>query len=139
MQKSTAELWVKIIAILGYIGAAFGVLLGILVMIGGGMIGTLLPMMGLEGLIGGALVGGLMIFAGIVAIGLGVFEFFVARGLWKHKNWARIVTVVFAGIGVVMNLVSIIGSPVGAIFGLIINGGIFYLLALNKDIVRLFK
>lgn len=138
MDKKTAELLVKIIAILGYIGAALSVIAGIMMFFGGTFFAAYLPGMG-EGLFSGAFVGAMLIVTAIIGIVWGIFAFILSLNLWKHKNWARVVLGVFAALGAIGSLFSIVTSPASAIFGLVIQGGIFYLLMLNKDVKKLFK
>lgn len=136
MKKSTAINWVKVIAILGWISAAVYFIVGLFALFGGTFLATLIQAFG-EGVFAG-LVGAAVIVFGIVFLALGVFIFFVARGLWKHENWARIVMIVISIlIGIISGLASIT-SGVGVV-GLIINGGIFYLLTFQKEVVALFK
>ena len=136
MKKSTAELWVKIIAILGYITAALSVIGGIFLFFGGTFLSAVMPFFG-EDIIGSALVGTLMVVLAIVAIIFGVVTFIIALNLWKFKNWARIVEIIFAAIGILSSLPSLFTGK--GIIGLVINAGIFYLLAINKDVRKLFK
>ena len=137
MDKSTAELWVKIIAILGFIGAAFGVIGGLVMLFGGSAITSLIPSLdeSLAAIGGAAVLTVILVISGILTIALSVFGFIVSLNLLKHKNWARIVEIIFAALGILSGLTSL---PAGIIY-LLIDGGILYLLAFNKDIVKLFK
>ncbi len=137
MDKSTAELWVKIIAIMGFIGAALGLIGGLMMLFGGTFITSLMPTFdqSLESIGGAAVLTAVFVISGILAIALSIFAFIVALNLWKHKNWARIVEIVFAVLGIVSGITTF---PWG-IVNLIINGGILYLLAFNKNVIKLFK
>ena len=53
---------------------------------------------------------------GVIFIVLGVVEFFVARGLWKGQNWARVITIIFSIFGLIFGLISLVG---GGLFGII--------------------
>ena len=45
------------------------------------------------------------IWSGIIFfIGPSIFSFFIARGLWKAQNWARIATLVFAAYIVLLSV-----------------------------------
>jgi hypothetical protein len=70
----------------------------------------------------------LMVIAGIVGI-------CVSKALWAHKNWARIVVVIFSALGILSSLMRL---PSG-IIGIVIYGVIIYFLAFDKSIVHLFK
>ena len=125
MDKDTAKLIVKILAILSWIGAAFGVIGGIVMMFGGSLIGALgLIPSGFLGLFAGAVI----VILGVILIALGILAFFIGRGLWKFKNWARITLIVLEVLG-------LFNWPTGTIFGVIV----IYLLAFNKSITALFK
>ncbi|MCX6741690.1 MAG: hypothetical protein NTX24_00750 [Candidatus Pacearchaeota archaeon] len=135
MSKSSAETWVKVIAILGYISAVALAIVGILMLVGKSILGSI-PQF--STMLGGS-IGAIFVVAAIITIVIGIFEFIVALNLAKHHNWARIVMIVLAAIGFIGSLASIVSSPVMAIIDLVINGGIFYLLAIDKDIAALFK
>jgi hypothetical protein len=89
---------VMVIAILDFLGAAFAVLLGILAFVGMGLLGAILSHSSGRPIPAGVMAGvgvvlgiGFLIGAAISA-GLG-------WGMWNLKEWARIVQMVFAGIG----------------------------------------
>ena len=128
MEKSQANLVVKIIAILGYIAAVLGFIGGLIALFSGSFLGAIFPNMG-------RLVGAMVIVGGVIAIILGVFGFIVAMNLWKFRNWARIVVIVFSALGFIQGLLSL---PLGLIW-IIIHGLIIYFLAFNKDVMALFK
>jgi len=95
---------VKIISVLYYIGAVFGVIFGILFLVGAGAMSSIItsqiPMLAFFG-------SGLIILGGLLLIGMGVLYFFIARGLQRTQSWARIIVIIFACIGVLMGLISI--------------------------------
>lgn len=123
---------VKIISVLGYIGAVLVLLLGIGMIAGAGFIASFL-----EGL---AILGaGLFVGLGIVLIALAVLGFFMARGLWKGQNWARILTIIFSGIGFLQALIALIQGNFGSIVTLVIDGIIAYYLWFNADVKKAFS
>jgi hypothetical protein len=100
---------VTILAILVLIGAAFCVLGGIGMMLGGGMMATILSQQQAQGSAAGAgVLAGLGAVGGIVMLVIAVLYLLVGIGLWKLKNWARLVTVVLTAIGVVFQLFSLV-------------------------------
>ena len=131
MDKHDAEVVVKIISILGYIGAGLGIIAGIAMLFGG----TFLASYFMGRTDRTAFVGALAIVAAVVIIILGIFAIFVSRALWNHKNWARIVVIIFAALGAVSSLLAL---PSG-IIGLLIDGAILYFLGFEKTVVSLFK
>ena len=102
-------LGVKIISILYYIGAVLLIIFGILFLVGSGQIASKaseLPLLG-------AISSSLFVIAGIAMIVIGILIFLLARGLWKLRPWARIVTIVLMCLAILSAIVSLIqGSPV---------------------------
>jgi hypothetical protein len=137
MEQHTAEVWVKVISIVGIVCASIGVLVGLGLTLGGSFLSSfmslLIPSFGTGAGIG-ALIGSLVVVFGIFILIIAAFEIYLYVSLMKYKNWARIVVLVFTGLGVLGALFSL---PSG-IVGLILSGGIFYLLAFQKEIVALF-
>jgi len=126
MEQQTAQTVVKVFAILAWIGAAFSILGGIGMLLGGGLMGSMMLGGGEEAAMAG-LLGALGFAGGIALIGMGVLYIFVGRGLWQHQNWARIVTIIFAAIG-------LLGFPIGTIIGAIQ----IWLFAFQKEVKALF-
>ena len=124
---------ITILAILGYIGAVLSLIAGLLMIFGAGAIATslatLVPSMTLLTSLGATF----FIIIGIVFIGLAVLDYFIARGLWKGQNWARILTIIFMAIGFISSIwpVNIVGIIISALI-------IWYLLA-YKPAVKYFK
>ncbi len=116
---------VKIISILYYIGAVTSVIVGILLMVGGGMLGNYLENYG-------ALFSGLAIVGGILMVVFGVVGFFIGRGLWKAKQWARIVVIILSALGVISAIVSLAQGATSSIVSLLIS-------AQSADICGLLK
>lgn len=109
---------VKIISVLYYIGSFMFVLSSILFFVGAGFIGSITEGVSIFGTFGP----GLFIVGGIILIGLGILYFFIGRGLWKGKNWARIVAIIFSIFGILIVIVSMIqGNVLSNIVGLAIQ------------------
>ena len=101
---------VTILAILNFIGAAFCLLGGIGMILGGGFIATMLSQQG-QGSAGAAgILAGLGAAAGVFIIIIGGVSAFVGFGLWKLKNWARIVSIILIGINAAFQLLGILGT-----------------------------
>jgi len=129
MEKGTAEVIVKIYAILAWLGALFCVIGGLVIIVGGGILGSLDAAFG-TGVMGG-IFGALGVVLGIFMLALAVLEVFVGIGLWKHQNWARIVTLVFSALGV-LSILSL------DIIGFVIGGLGVWLFGFEKTVVGLF-
>ena len=110
---------VKIISILYYIGAVFAAISGILFIIGASFISSLLNSIPLLSALGSSL----FIVVGIVFILLGILQFFIARGLWKGRNWARVLVIIFSVIAILLGIYVIIqGSIMNGIINLVFSG-----------------
>ncbi len=110
MQRPTG---VTVIAVLDFIGAAFGALFAIGAFVGGTFIGAIISQAASQSGRGGM---GAGIGAAIGAV-IGVFFLIMAAlsallgwGMWSLKEWARIVQIVFAAIGACLQLLGIMGS-----------------------------
>ena len=130
MANGEVPVGVKVIAVLYYIGAVLGLIFGILFIAGSGSISSIETQ--IPGL--SALGASLFIVAGIILIALGVLGFFIGRGLWKARHWARIVAIIFACLGTVLGILGVIqGAIAQNIIGLIISVIIAgYLIFSNK-------
>jgi hypothetical protein len=101
---------VTILAILNFIGAAFCLLGGIGMILGGGFIATMLSQQG-QGSAGAAgVLAGLGAAAGVFIIIIGGVSALVGFGLWKLKGWARIVSIVLFAISGAFQLLGILAS-----------------------------
>jgi hypothetical protein len=83
----------------------------------------------------------IMIMSGIIFVGSAVFFFFIGRGLWKGKNWARMTVIVFSVLGVVGGLGKVIDGNIGGAVGLI-SAGVFAIIGgylfFNKNVKQVF-
>ena len=98
---------VTILAILNFIGAAFCLLGGIVMILGGGFIATMMSQQsaGVSGILAG-----LGAAAGVFIIICGGLAAAVGFGLWKLKGWARVVSIVLYGISAALQLLGLLGS-----------------------------
>ncbi len=126
---------IKIISVLYYIGAAFGVIFGLLFFVGAGAIGIVANQIPLLSALGS----GLFIVGGIVMIGLGVLSFFIGKDLRKTKPWARVVVIIFSALGALSAVASMIqGNISGNILNLAIQLGIGGYLLFNNNVKQAF-
>ncbi len=128
---------VKAISIVYYVFAALLVLSAIGLFVGSGIITSILDSIPILSIMG-ALGSGLLIFAGVTCLIFGVLEFFIGRGLWTAKNWARVLVIIFSCIGVLIGITSIT-SGFFAIVGLAISGLIGGYLIFSKKVKAAFK
>ncbi len=125
---------VKVISVLYYIGAGLLFLLGLAAIFGAGAFVTMLSQLGPLAALGT----GMFIVMGIIMIGLAVLSFFIARGLWNGRSWARIVAIILAALSIINGVYSIaqgMGGWVGLVIQLIIGGYLLF----NKDVKEAFQ
>ena len=87
---------VTVIAVLCFIAAAFSLLGGILFMLGGGFMATVLSQSGQANAAGAGILGAMGAAVGVVILFFGVVYAIVGWGLLQLKGWARIVTIVLS-------------------------------------------
>jgi len=117
-------LGVTLLAILHVLQAILALIIGlVLVALGTYLIPFLVRMPrfarhpGLLGVIGG------------IAIGMALLYLLLSYGLWTGKSWAWTISLILAGLGIIMSLVGLIArGAVGAIIALILNAVIIYYL-----------
>jgi hypothetical protein len=95
---------VTILGVLAIIGGAGSIALGLLFMLGSDFIAHRLVGLPMVFFAGIATVGGLFFLT------LGVFELVIGIGLLNLANWARILTMVFAAIGLVAAALGALGA-----------------------------
>jgi uncharacterized membrane protein (DUF2068 family) len=82
---------------------------------------------------------GMLIFLAIILLALAVLSFFVARGLWKAKSWARITAIILSILGVIFAIIGMVGGEIGSnILGLILNGLIGAYLLFSEEVKKAF-
>ena len=131
----TIPLGVKIIAVFYYLVSIFEIFGGIMLFIGAGFLAggltSSLPIVGFFGSLATSLVAALV-------LALGLLSFFIGRGLWQGKHWARIVAIVFAALGVLSALSSIFRGD-GGTFSLIIQAVILGYLWFSQSVKSAFQ
>jgi uncharacterized membrane protein (DUF2068 family) len=118
---------VAILAVLDFVGAGLMALCGLALIIGISVAAhaTWLSAMGVAG--------------GIVCILVAVVPALVGRGLWRLKNWARALTIVFAALGIVVALFGFVSPQLRlvALLPLLVNGIVAAYL-MRDDVKRAF-
>ncbi len=115
---------VTILAILNFLGAGLYALLAVLFFLigaGGAASGMMSEMGGgaaafLLGL--GAAVGVILLIFAAIGLAIGI-------GLWKLRNWARIVTIVLVGLSLLLGVIGLLGSLISFELGSLIFQAIF--------------
>ncbi len=98
---------VTILAILGFIGAGLLVLAALGMFLGGAILANMAtrPGMAMIGGVGGAIVA-------VVFLCIAALYFFVALGFLKLQNWARVLTIVLCGLGILFNGLGVLNALV---------------------------
>lgn len=102
---------VTVIAILCFLGAAFCILGGLGLILGGGFIATMIHQQGGQG--SGPAAGMLAGLGAVMGFGFLVgaaIDIVLGIGLWKLKGWARITTIVLTGIGAAFQVLGLLMS-----------------------------
>ena len=82
----------------------------------------------------------ILMIAGIAIIILSILYFFMARGLRKSQNWARIIAIILSFIGIVTAIFQLINkSWISGSINLIFNAIIAFYLMLNKNVKDFFS
>jgi hypothetical protein len=102
---------VTIIAVLQFIGAAVLVLVGIASALGMSVLGTMLGMKHAVGGSGAAMLASAGVLVAIIMFVFASLSGLLGYGMWNLRDWARIVTMVLAGVGA-------IGAALGFFFAL---------------------
>lgn len=91
---------VSVLAILDFIGAGFLVLAAIGSFFGMGILGAILRSNREIGSMGTAAMAGIGIVFAVILFAFAALSGVVGYGMWNLKNWARIITIVFAVLGI---------------------------------------
>ncbi len=136
--KKGIPVGVKIISVLYFILAFFVILVGLFFIISKSFINEIyrespeLAELGTGG----------FIILGVILVLLGALFIFLGLKLWKRKNWARIVTVVFSILMIIIYLIDILfasSNLIVNIFWIIVYGIITGYLLFSKDARNSFK
>ena len=104
---------VTVLAVLQFIGAACFVIGALLLMVGSTFVAAMVGRVGAGGHGGtamagmGALIG---VVGGIFCLGFAALHGVVGWGMWNLKNWARMVTLVLAAIGALLQVMGMMGT-----------------------------
>lgn len=88
---------------------------------------------------GGSILGILLLLFGIIIVGVGILDFFIAKGLIRKKRWTRTIVVIFSALGFLSSLVYLIGGDWSQVFGLIVSGLIGWYLIFNQSVKKFFR
>ena len=81
----------------------------------------------------------LLITMTFIFIVIGIVGVFVSMSLWKGKNWARILIIIFSIFGIISNVLNIIKGDLSSIVSLAINIVVALYLLTSKEVQRYFN
>jgi len=131
--RKTRPLGVSILAVLSYIGAVFTLIAGIAMIAGSAAVSTLIEKLIPEYASWSAAGVALFIFLGIVFILLAVLDYFIGRGLWGGKGWARILVLILLVLSILSSLTSF------DIVSIIIAALLIWYLGFNQNVRNYFR
>ena len=145
-RKKEIPLGVKIISILGFIGAILLAIIGIFMIIGGIFIlasHVVIPFpsevpANVINLINTFLGPGLIVI-GLIFLVFAAIGYFISMGLLRLKNWARIVVIVLSILGAVSSLSSILFGGFGQIVPFVIQAVIAIYLIFSEKVKKAFN
>lgn len=77
---------------------------------------------------------------GIIFLILGIIDIFAAKGLFRGKNWSRIISIIFMVLGIFGAIYLIFAKEmISNLFSLIIYGLIIYYLTFNQKVKEFFS
>ncbi|HTZ41750.1 MAG TPA: hypothetical protein VMC07_00895 [Candidatus Omnitrophota bacterium] len=97
---SNVPVLAKVIAVLFYIGIGVSAILGLILILGGNLINSLFGE------------GALFLLFGFLMFGFAVLDFFLGKGIWNGKNWARIAAIIISVIGIIGSIYYIISNSI---------------------------
>lgn len=121
METSTAETINKVYAILTWLGAVLLLIAAVVLFAAGTLGGALGAGFGLTPEESAVLAGAGIVFS-ILLLAFAIFSVFLGIGIWRKRNWARIVAVIFAVLGIVSGLMQLAGAILPGLLQLIISG-----------------
>ncbi len=125
MEFTTADITVKVYAVLAWMGAAVMLLFGLGLLLSAPAVAAALAARGNAQ--GAQLLSGLGWGSALALFVIGALGILVGYGLWRHANWARVLTLVFG-------VLSLIAFPIGTVFGIIT----IWLFGFQPDVRSLF-
>ncbi|MCP8304924.1 MAG: hypothetical protein H3Z50_05610 [archaeon] len=140
--KVERPLGVAILAVLGIIGSILAIVGGVIFIVSGTFLAEAIEAaIAQYGIIPGVDIG--LILASIAIIGavvlvIGVIGVIIGWGLWKGRNWARIIVIIFSILGIISGLLPLIYLDISGLVGVVIDIIIIYYLT-RPHVVAFFK
>ena len=132
-----APLGVKIISVLYYIGAGLFVIGAVALFFGVSFLSSFLSAFGIDS----SILTAFSIVAGVVLLAFAALSFFIGRGLWNGQNWARILAIIFAILGVLSGIGTAVSdlNLTSGIISILVDGFIGWYLLFKGDVKEFFR
>ena len=105
---------IKVISVLYFLGSLLAFGFGALAIFGASFFTQIL---------GTGFFGKFFAIGGVIFIALGVLGISIGIGLWRYKNWARLIAVLLSLVGIILTMLSILKGNISSnIFNLIVSG-----------------
>lgn len=132
VSRKIRPIGVSILSVLAYIGAVFTLIGGIAMVAGSTLVSTLIEKLVPEYASWSTAGVALLLFLGIVFILLAVLDYFIGRGLWNGKNWARILVLIFLVLSILSSLSAL------DIVSIVIAALLIWYLGFNQNVKNYF-
>jgi|SRR3989344_3475932 len=122
---------VRVISVLYFLGSILALGFGALAIFGASFFTQVL---------GTGFFGKFFAIGGIIFIALGILGIAVGIGLWRYKNWARLLAILLSVVGIIMTILSMLkGNISGNIFSLVISSIISGYLFFSPKVKTVFE
>ncbi len=126
-------LLVKVLAVLYYAGAVLNIGIAVFLILLAVGLSKANPLIGAVGVV-------ISLLLALVLIVWAIIEFFIARGLWKGRKWARITAILLSVVGFLIAAVYLKpGTVILGISMIIVHAAVIAYLLLNKEAKQAFE
>ncbi len=144
-------LFVKVVAILLFISAGLTIVMGLLFILAGIIGDSFLsvseiqeifntdPNLSESDLFVGSLLLRFLVVFGILMLILGIIDILIGIGLFKRKNWARILVVILSIIGMASGIIKVFTGVFIGIIDVFVLGIVAWYFTYHKDVKRAFR
>ncbi len=137
IQKVDRPLGLAILAVLEIIVSIVAILGGVILIISGALLADIIAQYA-QYIFPPEFFTGIMAILGAGALIIGVIGIIIGWGLWNGKDWARIITIIFAILGIILGLFPLINLDVTGLISVAIDIIIIYYLT-RPNVVAFFK
>jgi hypothetical protein len=130
---------IKFFAVITYIESVLGIISGIALILGGSILSNSSFAPVFLSLLLSSFPLGLFIALGVLSIGFSILNFFIARGLWMGKKWARTIYIIFIILAILYSIyILITTSLISGLLSMILSLLIGWYFIFNKKVKQAF-